>query len=191
LMYPKSSSKVKLVKKPDIVTVIEREGVALKQQGNKLWALCPFHAETRPSFNVSVEKQVFYCFGCKVGGDVITFVMTFKRFSYSQALRYLGTGKNGIVAGRSSVSREQKLIERFRQWEKDYYTELVEKLHAMMDMKKKILSPEDLEKSARIFDGIQQTEYHLDILIGGDDEDKLNLFKEIIKHDNRFSKKSE
>jgi len=190
-MYPKSSSKVKLVKKPDIVTVIEREGVALKQQGNKLWALCPFHAETRPSFNVSVEKQVFYCFGCKVGGDVITFVMTFKRFSYSQALRYLGTGKNGIVAGRSSVSREQKLIERFRQWEKDYYTELVEKLHAMMDMKKKILSPEDLEKSARIFDGIQQTEYHLDILIGGDDEDKLNLFKEIIKHDNRFSKKSE
>ncbi len=189
MKYPKSSSKVKLVKKPDIVAVIEREGVALKQQGNKLWALCPFHAETRPSFNVSVEKQVFYCFGCQVGGDVIKFVMTFKGFSYPQALRYLGTGKNGISIGISSVSREQKLIERFRQWEKDYYTELVEKLHAMMDLKKQIASPEDLEKSAWIFDGIQQTEYHLDVLIGGDDEDKFNLFKEIMKYDHRFSRK--
>jgi hypothetical protein len=44
------------------------------------------------------------------------------------------------------------------------------------------VSPEDLEKFAWIFDGIQQTEYHLDVLIGGDDEDKLNLFKEIMKY---------
>ena len=182
-MYPKSSSKVKLVKKPDIVTVIESEGVALKQRGNKLWALCPFHAETKPSFNVSVEKQVFYCFGCQVGGDVIKFVMAFKGLSYSKALRYLGTGKNGISVGISSVSREQKLIKQFRQWEKDYYTELIENLHAMMDMKKQIVSPEDLEKSAWIFDAIQKTEYHLDTLFDGDDEEKFNLFKEKNNYD--------
>lgn len=178
--YPKSISKVKLVKKPDIVTVLEREGVSLKPRGNKLWAICPFHNETRPSFNVSVEKQVFYCFGCRAGGDVIKFVMAFKGFSYSQALRYLAIGKHGIGTVRSPISREQELIKRFRQWEKDYYEELIANLHATMNMKKQIVSPEDMEKFGGIFDEIQKTEYHLDILFDGDDEDKFNLFKEKI-----------
>lgn len=182
-MNPKSSSKVKLVKKPDIVTVIEREGVALKQRGDKLWALCPFHNETRPSFNVSVEKQVFYCFGCQAGGDVIKFVMAFKKFSYSQALRYLAIGKHGIGAVRSPISREQEFIKRFRQWEKDYYEELIANLHAMMNLKKQIVSPEDLEKFGLIFDEIQKIEYHLEILFDGDDENKVNLFKEVMKYD--------
>lgn len=56
MKYPKSISKVKLAKKPDIVSVIEREGIALTRRGDKLWALCPLHKEKRPSFNVSVEK---------------------------------------------------------------------------------------------------------------------------------------
>jgi DNA primase len=185
--HAKPSSKVKLFKKPDIVTVIEKEGVALKQRGGKLWALCPFHAETRPSFNVSVEKQVFYCFGCQAGGDATKFIMALRGLSYSEALRYLKTGKSGIHTERSPISHERKLIEGFHQWLKDYYTELILNLQAMQNIQRTIVSPEDLEKHAWVFDEIQKTQYDLDILVGGDDEDKLNLFKEAMKYDNESS----
>lgn len=165
------------------MTVIKGEGISLTQRGDKLWALCPFHAETRPSFNVSVEKQVFYCFGCQVGGDVIKFVMTLKNFSYPQALRYLAIGKHRIGTVKTAISRDQELIKRFHQWEKKYYLELTDKLHNMMHLKQQITSPEDMDKFAWIFDEIQKTEYHLEILFDGDIENKFNLFKEIIEYD--------
>lgn len=166
------------------MTVIENEGIALTQRGNALWAICPFHAETRPSFNVSIEKQVFYCFGCQVGGDAIKFIMALKGYSYLQALRYLAIGKkNNSETVKNAISRDRELIKLFRQWEKKKHIELTDNLHAMMNMKKQIVSLEDMEKLAWIFDEIQRIEYRLDILFDGDDEQKFNLFKEIIKYD--------
>jgi hypothetical protein len=81
------------------------------------------------------------------------------------------------------MTREQRLIEQFRKWEKDYYIKLTDKLHNMMSMKKRIVSPEDMEKLAWIFDEIQKTEYHLDILFDGHDQEIFDLFKEVIDHD--------
>ncbi|KPJ51624.1 MAG: hypothetical protein AMS16_07700, partial [Planctomycetes bacterium DG_58] len=62
----------------DIVEVI-KEYVPLKRAGKDYKALCPFHGEKTPSFQVSPSKQIFKCFGCGKGGNVFSFVMTTER----------------------------------------------------------------------------------------------------------------
>src|SRR5690625_5850701 len=67
----------------DIVDVIG-EFVQLHRQGRNFFGLCPFHDEKTPSFSVTPDKQIFYCFGCKKGGNVITFLMELENYSRSE-----------------------------------------------------------------------------------------------------------
>ncbi|NLZ55144.1 MAG: DNA primase [Clostridiaceae bacterium] len=73
----------------DIVDVVEQYVVLSKRSGNNRFGLCPFHREKTPSFSVSVTKQIFYCFGCHKGGDVINFIMNIERLDYVEAIRFL------------------------------------------------------------------------------------------------------
>jgi DNA primase len=72
----------------DIVQIVS-ETVRLKRSGNRYWGVCPFHNEKTASFSVSADQQLFYCFGCKAGGDVVKFVMDIERIGYMDALKYL------------------------------------------------------------------------------------------------------
>jgi len=81
--------------KLDIVEVI-REYVNVKAVGANFQALCPFHNEKTPSFVISPEKQIWHCFGCGRGGDVIAFVMEKEGLNFMEALRLLAP-KAGIV----------------------------------------------------------------------------------------------
>ena len=81
-------SSVQLLEKSDIVEVIG-EYVHLQRKGTRLWATCPWHAERNPSFCVTPEKQMFYCFSCKKGGGVINFVMEQEKMSYLEAVQFL------------------------------------------------------------------------------------------------------
>lgn len=63
--------------------------VPLKKRGKNFIGLCPFHQEKSPSFNVSAEKQFYYCFGCKASGDLIRFVMDYERVDFSRGLEIL------------------------------------------------------------------------------------------------------
>ncbi len=63
--------------------------VDLKKRGTSLIGLCPFHNEKTPSFNVSVSKGIYKCFGCGAGGDSVRFVMEHEKYAYPEALRYL------------------------------------------------------------------------------------------------------
>ena len=72
----------------DILDVVDSY-VPLKKKGNNYWGLCPFHNEKTPSFSVYPPKQIFHCFGCGEGGDVITFVMKYENASYPEAIRIL------------------------------------------------------------------------------------------------------
>ncbi len=79
----------------DIVDVISPH-VPLKKRGKNYTGLCPFHQEKTPSFSVSAEKQMFYCFGCGKGGNVFTFVMEHDKVSFVEAARTLAK-RAGIV----------------------------------------------------------------------------------------------
>ncbi|MCL4424913.1 MAG: DNA primase [Firmicutes bacterium] len=74
--------------KSDIADVIS-DYVRLKKTGSRLYGLCPFHAEKTPSFSVSVEKQLFYCFGCQASGDVFSFIMRKEGLDFPQAVEFL------------------------------------------------------------------------------------------------------
>lgn len=68
--------------------------VALKKRGTSLIGNCPFHNEKTPSFNVSVTKGIYKCFGCGKGGDAVHFIMDHEKYSYPEALKYLAQKYN-------------------------------------------------------------------------------------------------
>lgn len=77
-----------LLAKNDIVSVVSSY-VELRPKGRRLWGLCPLHGEKTPSFSVSPDKQMFYCFGCHAGGTVIQFIMQMERMSFVEAVKLL------------------------------------------------------------------------------------------------------
>lgn len=80
--------------KIDIVDFIS-DYITLKKSGQNYKGLCPFHSEKTPSFMVSQSKQIFHCFGCSTGGDVVSFLMKHDNLSFTEALQYLAK-KAGI-----------------------------------------------------------------------------------------------
>ena len=78
----------------DIVEVINGY-VRLKKSGDRHTGLCPFHTERTPSFTVTQEKQMWYCFGCGQGGDLFTFIEKIENIEFADALRLLAE-KAGI-----------------------------------------------------------------------------------------------
>ncbi|MDP2754072.1 MAG: DNA primase [Nitrospirota bacterium] len=80
--------------KIDIVDFVS-DYVQLKKSGQNYKGLCPFHSEKTPSFMVSQAKQIFHCFGCGIGGDVISFLMKNDNLSFNEATRYIAK-KAGI-----------------------------------------------------------------------------------------------
>ena len=73
----------------DIVEVISECGVVLRPAGRDYKGLCPFHDEKTPSFTVSPQKQMFYCFGCQTGGNVISFVQKHEGKNFIETLEWL------------------------------------------------------------------------------------------------------
>jgi DNA primase len=92
----------------DIVDIISEE-VVLKKTGINFLGLCPFHSEKTPSFSVSPDKQIFYCFGCATGGNVFSFLMKQHGLSFPEAAKHLAQ-RYGIEIATQSLSPEQKRI---------------------------------------------------------------------------------
>ena len=63
--------------------------INLSERGNSYVGKCPFHDENTPSFNVNNEKGLFYCFGCKAGGNIITFTKKYKNFTFNEAVNHI------------------------------------------------------------------------------------------------------
>ncbi len=77
-----------LLSKSDIASIAS-EYTLLKPKGKRLWGCCPFHSEKTPSFSVSPDTQLYYCFGCHAGGSVVQFIMEMEKLSYIDAIKYL------------------------------------------------------------------------------------------------------
>ena len=92
--------------KNDIVDVISSY-VKLQKKGSSYFGLCPFHNEKSPSFSVSREKQMYYCFGCGAGGNVFTFLMEYENYSFQEALKYLAD-RAGVELPEAEYSKEAR-----------------------------------------------------------------------------------
>ena len=90
----------------DIVDVIGQD-VPLKRSGSSYVGLCPFHNEKTPSFSVSRQKQMYYCFGCHRGGNVITYIEEYNNMGFLEAVKYLAD-RAGIRLPEQEVSEEEK-----------------------------------------------------------------------------------
>src|ERR1035437_3871490 len=99
--------------------------VNLKRRGSNLTGLCPFHNEKTPSFTLYPENGSFYCFGCGVGGDVITFIRDIENLDYMEAVRYLAerSGVNMPEDGFDDSGRQlrQTLLEINRETAKFFH----------------------------------------------------------------------
>lgn len=90
----------------EIVDVISGY-VKLQKKGSSYFGLCPFHNEKSPSFSVAPNKQMYYCFGCGAGGNVITFIMEYENFTFVEAVKLLAE-RAGIELPEVEYSQQNK-----------------------------------------------------------------------------------
>ena len=86
----------RILEEVDLAEVVSSYGVRLKTIGRRLVGLCPFHQEKTPSFSISTDKNLWHCFGCGKGGNVIGFVMEMEHLSFPMAVRKLLKEKLGV-----------------------------------------------------------------------------------------------
>ena len=140
--------------KNDIVDVISSY-VKLQKKGSSYFGLCPFHNEKSPSFSVSPSKQMYYCFGCGAGGNVLTFIMEYENYSFPEALKYLAD-RIGVELPQQEMNEEMKrqqdlrsrILELNKMAAKYYYYQLRTEngTHAMEYLKGRKLSDETIHK---------------------------------------------
>jgi DNA primase len=99
--------------KIDIVDFIS-DYVTLKKSGQNWKGLCPFHSEKTPSFMVNPSKQIFHCFGCSAGGDVISFVSKYENLSFGESLRLLAKKAGVALPEKRGTAGTQQREEKIR-----------------------------------------------------------------------------
>jgi len=104
----------------DIVDVIS-DYMQLKSSGSNYTGLCPFHSEKTGSFMVSKSKQIYKCFGCNAGGDVISFVMRYENVDFMDAVKILAR-RCGITLERNISEEEKKKIQEINKF-REIHTE--------------------------------------------------------------------
>lgn len=117
MVFISDEKKNEILGNSDIVAIIG-DYVDLKKSGNSYKGLCPFHNEKTPSFTVDDRKQLFHCFGCGEGGDVVSFIMHKEGLSYIDSMKYLAK-KAGIKLDDTKSSRENKILNRYYDINKD------------------------------------------------------------------------
>jgi DNA primase len=103
-----------VIRANDIVDVVSRYVRLEKKSGLNLFGLCPFHDEKTPSFSVVPSKQIFYCFGCHKGGNVIKFIQEIEHISYPEAIRLLAD-QAGVVLDEEESDGQWKIKRERRQ----------------------------------------------------------------------------
>ena len=169
--------------KPDILSIMEREGLELRQRGGDYWAPCPFHSEKTPSFKVSPVKQSFYCFGCGEHGDAIDFIQKHHNVNFKEALSILGIRSGKPSPPDQVKEHRRRLLKAYEAWKQARYQSLCREsidLHSLQIIIKKRL-PQDERLAwlyAETISRLPGVDYRLDILAGDDLEDIYSLYCE-------------
>jgi DNA primase len=165
------------IQKPDIVNVLDKEGIELKQKGKYLWGLCPLHTEKTPSFKVDPDKQSFYCFGCHEHGDVITLIQKYRDLSFKSAISYLSINSN--YEPNEKELRMRELIKEFKQWGYQYHDDLCRLYRALQKAKDRVKTEWDLGKLAPFYHQENIWLYQIEILHSNDEKAKFELYREV------------
>lgn len=132
----------------DIVDLIG-EYVDLKKSGSNYMGLCPFHSEKTPSFSVSPSKSIFKCFGCGVGGDVITFIMKRENLTFPEAVEFLAEKYSVRLEEYKDVNKEardkkNRLYEINREAAMHFLKNFQESKKAQLYLSNRMLSPKTI-----------------------------------------------
>ncbi|MDD4238136.1 MAG: DNA primase [Desulfotomaculaceae bacterium] len=124
----------------DIVEVVSRY-VQLKKKGKNHTGSCPFHSERTPSFTVTPEKQIFYCFGCGTGGDVFKFLMLKDNLSFQEAVAVLAQQVGVTIPADESPAQQDKerrlsLIREVNKLARDYFRQTLQQHGAAANARK-------------------------------------------------------
>jgi len=165
----------------DILKVVEQSGIQLKKHGQNYFGGCPFHDEKTPSFSVSPSKQMFHCFGCGAGGDVIEFVMRYHNLDFQGALQYLGiedqTPKTKKHIKRSTRKRKHNIrrLQRveaayinFDEWITAYSWQLIRLIKITKDLLK-IMTFDELQQIDGVLKKLSVWRYHLALIESNDE----------------------
>lgn len=123
-----------IVSRTDIVQIVS-EYLSLKRSGANYIALCPFHDEKTPSFSVSPDKQIYHCFGCGVGGNVINFIMNIEKLDFVEAVSLLAekAGVNLYNAVSDDVQKgivnERKILYEINKTAAEYFNKNLFSFH--------------------------------------------------------------
>jgi DNA primase len=113
-----------LKSRADIQSVISGY-VNLKKSGKNYSGLCPFHKEKTPSFTVDTRKQLYHCFGCGEGGDVISFIMKIENLDFIEAAEFLAKkvnyNLNYVYSGSAEASEKRSKLVEINELAKKYY----------------------------------------------------------------------
>jgi len=138
----------------DIVDIVS-EYVKLKKSGRNYFGLCPFHAEKSPSFSVSPDKQIYFCFGCGAGGNVLHFISKIENLEFIEAVKLLAekakihideTGDTRFQP--ETVKLKEEIFEINKEAARYFFTKLFEKENeiARNYLKNRGISPEIIKK---------------------------------------------
>jgi len=89
----------------DLIALVKAKGVKLRKNGKSYFGLCPFHGDKNPSFSVNPTKNLWQCFGCGAGGDVIRFIELFDQVDFKEAVSRLSD--NGFKSIKRSAKKKQ------------------------------------------------------------------------------------
>ncbi|MDD7305601.1 MAG: DNA primase [Peptoniphilaceae bacterium] len=171
-----------IIESSDIVAIIG-EYVNLKKSGSSYKGLCPFHNEKTPSFTVDEKKQLFHCFGCGAGGNVVSFIMQKEGLSYPEALKFLAD-KSGIKISYSQDKTKKESLNRFYDINRDimmyFYKNLLTDRKAQnylkeRDLKSSIVNTFMLGYAKNSWDDLLKYVTEKDYLL--EDIEKLGLIK--------------
>jgi len=90
----------------DLVALVNAKGITLKKNGKSYFGLCPFHNDKNPSLSVNPSKNLWQCFGCGAGGDVIRFVELFDQVEFKEAVKRLSD--TGLIPSQKSIQRDRR-----------------------------------------------------------------------------------
>jgi DNA primase len=165
------------MEKPDILQTIEQAGFEPKKRGKSFWLSCPFHEEKTPSLKIDTERQSFFCFGCQIGGDSITFIQKLYGLSFKDTCKHLNLQEP--IKINSKTQKKRALVNDFREWEKSLRKELTDFYRGFHAITRGLKTWEDVEGFEEGFHLMPIVEWYLEILTNGTEEEKYILFKEV------------